>query len=125
MLKKHVLAIGVDPTLVDFGAFPRLAPEGMRSYIDAHIERLREENFEVTSCLVDFGETAEAVAMEALQSARFECVVIEAGVRLPPERLLMFERIINLTHRLAPNASICFNSSPADITKAVERWIAP
>jgi hypothetical protein len=123
MVKKHVLAIGIDPMLLEFGAFPPMTPEGMRSYIDGEIERLREANFEVTTCLVDFGETAETVVREALQSARFDCVVIGAGVRLPPERLLMFERIVNLAHRLAPNSSICFNSNPADTAEAVQRWI--
>jgi hypothetical protein len=39
--------------------------------------------------------------------------------------LLLFEKIINLAHRLAPHASICFNSNPADSVQAVQRWLAP
>jgi hypothetical protein len=39
--------------------------------------------------------------------------------------LLLFEKIINLVHALAPNAKICFNSNPADSAAAVQRWIAP
>jgi len=46
-------------------------------------------------------------------------------LRLPPERLLLFEKIINLVHRLAPNARICFNTRPADSAEAVQRWVKP
>jgi hypothetical protein len=43
---------------------------------------------------------------------------------LPSERLLLFEKIINLIHRLAPQASICFNTTPADTAEAVQRRTA-
>jgi hypothetical protein len=51
--------------------------------------------------------------------------VIGAGLREPSEHLLLFEKILNLVHRLAPNASIAFNTSPVDTADAVERWMAP
>ena len=95
-----------------------------RSYVDAQIERVRALGYDVTSCLIDLGDTAEAVSAQALKSRDFDCVLIGAGLRQPPERLLLFERIINLIHRLAPNASICFNTTPADTAEAVRRWIA-
>lgn len=59
---------------------------------------------------------------DALKSKHFDCVLIGAGLRLPPERLLLFETIINLIHRLAPRAGICFNTTPADTAEAVQRW---
>jgi hypothetical protein len=52
-------------------------------------------------------------------------VVIGAGLRVPPERMLLFEKVLNLVHRLAPRASICFNTTPADTAEAVRRWIDP
>ena len=125
MAKKCVLAIGIDPALVDFTALPQLTPELIRNYIDAQIERLRALGYDVDSCLVDLGETAEAVAAEALRSKHFDCVVIGAGLREPPQRLQLFEKIINLVHRLAPHASICFNTTPADTAEAVQRWVGP
>ena len=124
MAKKSVLAIGIDPALVDFTALPQFTPEMFRSYIDAQIERVRGMGYDVTSCLIDLGDTAEAVAAEALKSRDFDCVLIGAGLRQPPERLLLFERIINLIHRLAPTASICFNTTPADSAEAVRRWVS-
>jgi len=125
MAKKSVLAIGIDPVLVDFTALPQFTPDMFRSYIDAQIERVRGLGFDVTSCLIDLGDTAEAVTADALKARDFDCVLIGAGLRLPPERLLLFEKIINLVHRLAPNARICFNTTPADSAEAVQRWVKP
>jgi hypothetical protein len=64
------------------------------------------------------------VATQALMSRRPDCVVIGAGLREPAPRLLLFEKIINLVHSLAPQARICFNTKPADTVDAVRRWIS-
>jgi hypothetical protein len=122
---RAVFAIGIDPALLDFSGHPQLTSELVRSYIDAELQRLREQGYDVTSCLIDLGETAEQVAAAALASGSFDCVVIGAGLRLPPERMLLFEKVLNLVHRLAPRASICFNTTPADTAEAVRRWIDP
>ena len=124
MAKKTVLTIGLDPAFADFGAFPQLTPELIRNYIEAQIAQLRALGFDADSCLIDLGDTAEAVTAEALKSQAFDCVLIGAGLRQPPERLLLFEKIINLVHTLAPAARICFNTNPADTAEAVQRWIA-
>ncbi len=63
--------------------------------------------------------------MAALTAKRYDCVMIGAGLREPPERLLLFERVLNLVHRLAPDACICFNTSPADSAAAVQRCLTP
>ena len=101
MAGKAVLAIGIDPALLDFSDHPQLTSEMVRSYIDAELQRLREQGCDVTSCLIDLGETAEQVASAALGSREFDCVVIGAGLRVPPERLLLFEEVLNLVHRRA------------------------
>jgi len=125
MTKPSVLAIGLDPAFVDLSAFPQYTPEIMRGYIESQLEGLRTLGYEVESCLTDLGETAEAVATAALTAKRYDCVMIGAGLREPPERLLLFEKILNLVHRLAPDACICFNTSPADSAAAVQRWLTP
>jgi hypothetical protein len=124
-MPKKVLAIGIDPVFVDFTTMPQFTPEMFRSYIDAQIERIGALGYEVTSCLIDLGDTAETVTARALNAESYDCVLIGAGLRQPGERLILFEKIINLIHRLAPRASICFNTTPADSTDAVRRWIAP
>jgi hypothetical protein len=124
-MPKKVLAIGIDPVFVDFTTMPQFTLDMFRSYIDAQIERIRALGYDVTSCLIDLGETAEAVTTRALQSDKFDCVLIGAGLRQSGERLILFEKVLNLIHRLAPQASICFNTNPADSADAVRRWIAP
>jgi hypothetical protein len=49
--------------------------------------------------------------------------VIGAGLRASQERLLLFEKIINLVHMLAPQSRIAFNSAPSDTAEAAQRWI--
>ena len=125
MTKKTVLAIGIEPAFVDFSAFPGLSIELVRNYLEAQIGELRRRGFDAESCLIDLGETAEAVATQALTSKPLDCVVIGAGLREPAPRLLLFEKIINLVHSHAPQAKICFNTTPADTADAVQRWIKP
>ncbi len=122
-MQPAVLAIGLDPAFADLAAFPGLTPQLVQVYIDSQIEKLHQSGYDVASCLIDLGDTAEAVAERALRSKRFDCVVIGAGLRQPPQNLLLFEKIINLIHALAPGARICFNTTPADTTDAVRRWV--
>jgi hypothetical protein len=124
-VSKSVLAIGIDPAFADFSAFPNLTPELVRNYIDAQIDQLRASGFDTTSCLIDLGDTAESVVTTTLKSGSFDCVVIGAGLREPKPQLLLFEKILNLVHTLAPDAKICFNTNPSDTLEAVRRWIAP
>ena len=122
LMPKSVLALGLDPALADFSQMPGLTPDLVRAFIDAQLERLRGLGYEVDSCLVDLGETAEAVTARHLQSRNYDCVLIGAGLRAPAQ-LLLFEKLLNLVHTYAPNAKICFNTTPADSAEAVQRWI--
>lgn len=124
-MTKRVLAIGIEPGSADYSAFPQLTPELVRSYIEAQLLRLRDLGYEVTSCLIDLDVTAEAVVTSVLRNERFDCIVIGAGLREPKPRLLLFEKVLNLIHRLAPDATICFNTTPADTAEAVQRWVDP
>jgi hypothetical protein len=125
MSKKAVLAIGLEPGLADLSAFPELTPDLIRSYIEAQMQQLRALGFDAESCLIDLGETAEQTVQAALRSKTVDCVVIGAGLRQPPGVLLLFERVLDLVHRLAPEAAIAFNTTPADTAEAVQRWVKP
>src|SRR4051794_28620757 len=61
MAKKTVLAIGIEPSFADFTAFPQLTPELVSRFIGAQVERLRALGYDADSCLIDLGQTAEAV----------------------------------------------------------------
>lgn len=124
-MAKRVLAIGIEPGNADYSAFPQLTPALVRNYIEAQLLRLRGLGYEVTSCLIDIDEAAEASVTAALRDEHFDCVVIGAGLREPRQRLLLFEKVLNLVHHLAPQAAICFNTTPADTAESVQRWIDP
>jgi hypothetical protein len=117
-----VLALGLDPDFADFRSMPGLTPELVRSYIDSQLARIRALGYQVDSCLVDSGNTAEEVLEESLSKHAYDCVMIGAGLRAP-EQLLLFERLLNVVHAHAPKAKICFNTTPADSAEAVRRWV--
>ena len=105
-MAKRVLAIGIEPGVADYSAFPQLTPELVRNYIEGQFLRLRDLGYHVTSCLIDVDAAAEAAVTAALRDESFDCIVIGAGLREPKARLLLFEKVLNLVHRLAPNAAI-------------------
>jgi hypothetical protein len=117
-----VLALGLDPVFVDPQAMGGLSPAVVRAFIDSQLDRIRAAGYEVESCLVDVGETAQAVLTKHLSQRSFDCVLIGAGLH-GGEHALLFERLLNLVHSLAPGAKICFNTTPADSLEAVRRWI--
>ncbi len=113
-----------DSTLIlpDLTAFPNITASQIRAFIDAQLERVRSLGYEVDSCLVDLGATAEAVAAQRLDSRSYDCVMFGAGLRAP-ETLLLLEKLLNLVHARAPRAKLCFNTSPADTAESIQRWI--
>lgn len=115
-----VLVLGLDPEFVNPEKMGGFSPAIVRAYLDAQFDRVRGLGHEVVSCLVDFGETAESVLTDQLRARSFDCVLIGAGVR-DEEQLLLFEKLLNVVHGLAPDARICFNTSPADSAEAVQR----
>lgn len=125
---KRVLVIGLQPALIDFSApdyaaFPGLDAAKVLAGLTAAEEQLHRLGYDAQTCLVDFGETAEAVVLDRLRQARFDCVLIGAGVRTVARHFLLFEKLINLVHEHAPQAKLCFNTNPNDTAEAVRRWI--
>ena len=53
-----------------------------------------------------------------LASATYDCVVIGAGLRLPPKGLSIFERVVNAVHKSVPGSAIAFNTRPEDTAEA-------
>lgn len=122
-VKKRVLVIGLEPTLVDYTEFPALDAEKVSAALKADQERLVGLGYDVQLCLVDTGDTAEAVVRQRLRAHTFDCILVGAGVRTSPRHFLLFERLINVLHTHAPSAKLCFNTKPSDSAEAVQRWI--
>jgi hypothetical protein len=93
------------------------------SGLTAENQRLRDLGYDAEMCLTDLGETAERVVQDSLRSKAYDCVVIGAGIRVPPISFLLFERLINVVHSNAPQAKLCFNTKPGDTAEAVLRWV--
>jgi hypothetical protein len=68
-------------------------------------------------------ETASPIVEKQLKSATYDCVVIRAGLRLPPKSPILFERMVNAIRRAAPDAAIAFNTRPEDTAEAAARWL--
>lgn len=66
--------------------------------------------------------TAPDEMARRLRDAPPDIVLIGAGVRRDEDHMLLFERLVNIVHRHAPAARICFNSGPTDSSEAVLRW---
>jgi hypothetical protein len=120
---KSVLLIGIDPYLAG-----NVLPSGMdAAKVDAVVQadkaRLTDLGYAVDQIYTDLGATAEAVVAEQLQKKAFDCVLIGAGIRVPPPNFLLFEKLINLIHERAPQAKLCFNTDPGNTLDAVKRWV--
>jgi hypothetical protein len=117
----RVLVIGLDPHRVPGPWDPAPVAEA----IAVGMARFAHAGVGAESCLfgLDGSDDIEAVVTEALDSRPWEVVVIGGGVRRAEDQLGLFERIINLVRRHAPDAAIAFNSTPADTFGAAARWL--
>ncbi len=122
----RVLLLGYDPNAVDF-ADPALPPGMTVEKVHAGIE-LAMKQFVARGWEADVGfirpdETAGPEVERQLAMAPYDCVVIGAGVRLPPRLLPIFEVVINAVRKAAPRAAIAFNTRPDDSADAAARWL--
>lgn len=126
MAKTSVLIVGLEPSLIDFsdpayGASGLDAPK-IRAGLEADEAHLNALGYDAELCLIDFGETAEAVLRKRMETRSFDCIMVGAGVRLIAKNTFLFEKLVNLVHAAAPQAKFCFNTKPADTAAAVQRW---
>ena len=86
---------------------------------------MAERGWKPDLCLVRPDDSARTDVERQLQSAHYDCVVIGAGLRIPPKSLQLFEVLVNAVHNAAPSASLAFNTSPQDTADAAARWLEP
>ncbi|MFI6059411.1 hypothetical protein [Streptomyces sp. NPDC051286] len=117
----RVLVIGLDPYRVP-GPWD---PKPVADAIEVGIARFAEHGVGVETCLfgLDGSDNVEAVVAAALAARPWECVVVGGGVRKAEDQLQLFEQVLNLIRRHAPDAAIAFNSTPAGTFDAAARWI--
>jgi hypothetical protein len=123
---KRVLLVGLDPDTVDFSD-PSLPPgldaQKIRTGINVALADMTAHGWVAHSCLVTPDDTAPSTLERYLAANSYDCVVIGAGIRLPKNRLNLFEVLLNTVHRNAAAAAIAFNIRPEDSADAAARWI--
>jgi hypothetical protein len=118
----RVLVIGLDPYRVPGPWDPTPVAEA----VAVGMARFADTGVGAETCFfgLDGSDDIEAVVTEALDRRPWEVVVIGGGVRRDEDRLELFERIVNLVRRYAPDAAIAFNSEPEGTFEAAARWLA-
>ena len=102
---------------------PGMNAERIHAGIGLAMKQMAERGWHVHLCLLKPDETAGPDVERELKAQAYDCVVIGAGIRLPPHSLSMFEAVINAVHRAAPGAAIAFNTRPEDSADAAARWL--
>ncbi len=122
----RILLVGYDPETVDFSdpaLPPGMSAEKIRAGVATALQRFAERGWEADVGYIRPDETAGPMVERLLASATYDCVVIGAGVRLPPRGLTLFEAVVNAVHKVAPGAAIAFNTRPEDSADAAARWL--
>ena len=93
MAGKNILVVGLDPAVIDFGTpffadKPWINPEVIHAGLARDTAALATHGHETGLCMIDMGETAEAVMAAALDARHYDVVVFGAGVRNDPQHLL-------------------------------------
>jgi hypothetical protein len=123
----QLLFVGQIPETVDF-ADPAIPPgfdaKKIRAGIEVAMAKTAERGWQADLCLIPPDEkTAYGVLQKRLAETTYDCVVIGAGVRLPPKSLVLLETVVNAIHKHAPSAAIAFNTRPEDTAEAAARWL--
>ncbi|GAS97094.1 uncharacterized protein RMCC_4060 [Mycolicibacterium canariasense] len=121
------IQIGLDPDVIDvsspdFARFPGLTREKLRAANDDNVAGLRAAGYRVDNCLIPFGDAGAAKARQWLESARYDAVLIGAGVRLVAGNTLLFESIVNAAHVSQPGCRFVFNSDAVATPDDIRRW---
>src|SRR3546814_7930892 len=122
----RILFVGQKTETVDFSD-PAIPPGFDAAKINAGIEiavaAITERGWKADLCMIPPDERAGPMLEEQLASARYDCVVIGAGLRLTPKSLSLLERVLNAVHKAATGAAIAFHTHPEDTADAAGRWL--
>lgn len=122
----RILFLGQKPETVDFSD-PALPPGFDADKINAGIAvaaaGIQERGWQCDTLMILPDGTAGPVIERQLSGAHYDCVVIGAGLRIPPKSLSLFERMVNAVHNAAPGTAIAFNTRPEDTAEAAARQL--
>ena len=120
------LLVGLEPETVDFSD-PALPPgfnaEKIHAGIAVAMRQMAERGWQADLCLIRPDGTAGPTLAKQLADKVYDCVVIGAGVRLPPKNLQLLEVLVNAVVDAGPGTKIAFNTRPEDSADAAARWL--
>jgi hypothetical protein len=122
----RVLLVGLRPEAVDYNDAalpPGLNAEKIQAAIDLGLKQMTARGWQAEACLVQHDASAGTAVAQQLRATTYDCVVIGAGIRLPPKSLFLFEIIVNAVRETAPTTPIAFNTVPEDSADAAARWL--
>ena len=122
----RILFVGQLPETVDYSD-PAIPPgfnaEKINAGIALAVSKMTERGWQSDPFMIPPDETAGPLVEKQLATHRYDCVVIGAGIRLPPKSLWLFETVVNAVHKVAPQVPIAFNTRPEDTAEVAARWI--
>ena len=122
----RILFVGQKPETVDFSD-PALPPgfnaEKINAGIAVAVAKIHDRGWEGDTCMINPDDTAQPMLEKQLKSAKYDCVVIGGGLRIPPKGLALFEKVVNVVHRTSPGSAIAFNTKPEDTAEAAARQL--
>lgn len=121
-----ILFVGQKPETVDFSdpALPLgFNADKINAGIAVGVAKIEEHGWQGDTCMITPDTAGHAMLEKALGETSYDCVVIGGGLRLPPKSLPLFEAVVNIIHRAAPNAKIAFNTTPQDTATAAARQL--
>ena len=122
----RILFVGQKPETVDFSD-PSLPPgfnaEKINAGIALGVAKIAERGWQGDTCMITPDAAGGATLQKALKDAAYDCVVIGGGLRLPLKSLALFETVVNIIRKAAPNAAIAFNTHPEDTADAAARQL--
>jgi hypothetical protein len=104
----RVLLVSLEPEVVDYSD-PALPPgmdaKKIHAGIELGLKLMTDRGWQADACLIQPDATGVPAVERRLGGTTYDCIVIGAGVRLPPKNLLLFETIINCAKlRLTPQS---------------------
>ncbi|MFD9084332.1 hypothetical protein [Streptomyces erythrochromogenes] len=111
-----VLVIGYDPQ-----GIPGIDVQALRAALEEDVVRFAEHGIDAAMTTVVHDGTVEPTLVASLTARHWDVVVVGAGIRRTAQLLPLFEQIVNLIHRHAPDAAIAFNTGVGDSLEAARR----
>ena len=122
----RVLLIGLLPETVDYSD-PAIPPgmnaQKIQAGIESGLQQMTDRGWQADACMIRPDATAAPTVAQKLATTTYHCIVIGAGIRIPPNNLRLLETVVNAVKKAAPDTSIAFNTMPADSADAAARWL--